>query len=155
MKYKLTDLSFNHFEYCSKELVSGTVVNLKYNGQLLEFQTPKVIIQDIIKESDKEFLCLQILGTLACKKFFDKILEFESVLTEHFNLPIQSIFKGDHFNVKVQVPSVEVFFNGSLFNYYHLRKGMEIICLVQCDKMWISNSLNYHLHVKEIMLLKK
>ena len=71
-----------------------------------------------------------------------------------------SIFENDHLKVKVpftfKKPITKVYHNGQLFNYYHLCKGMEIICLLQCDKLWADHSnLFYYLQVKEIMLLKK
>jgi len=163
MKYKLTDISFDNLEYIPKELITGTVINVKYSGETLEFQTPKVLIQDIIKEAGKEYLLLKINPNQACKKFFEKILELENEFTSKFNTTsIKSIFENDHFIVKVPFvhskPNTNVYsHDGSLFNYYHLCKGMNIICLVYCEKLWMNkdSSFHYHLQVKEIMLLKK
>ena len=153
MKYKLLDVSFNDIEYIvSKEFSDGNIItNVKYLGQPLEFQTPKVLIKDIIKESGKEYLYLEIFGNLACKKFVEKLLEFESRNT------LKSVFQDNYFIVKVPFvgskPTAQVYSNnGQLFNYYHLAKGMEIICLIRIDKLW--NNTFYHLQVKEIMLLK-
>jgi hypothetical protein len=162
MKYKLTDISFDNLEYTPKDLVTGTLVNLKYSGETLEFQTPKVLIQDIIRENGKEYLLLKIKSNEACKKFFEKILELENAFNKKFNgTLIKSIFENDHFIVKVPFvyskPTITVYFHdGSLFNYYHLSKGMEIICLLYYDKLWMNkDSVHYYLQVKEIMLLKK
>lgn len=163
MKYKLTDISFDNLEYTPKELNTGTLINIKYSGEALEFQTPKVLIQDIIREAGKEYFLLKIKSNQACKKFFEKILELENNFICKFNATlIKSIVEDDHFIVKVPFvyskPSIRVFSdNGSLFNYYQLSKGMEIICLLFYDKLWMNkdNSFQYYLQVKEIMLLKK
>ena len=161
MKYKLTDISFDNFEYIPKDLNTGTLINLKYSGETLEFQTPKVFIQDIIKEAGKEYLLLKIKSNQACKKFFEKILELENQFTSKFSGVVKSVLEDDHFMVKVPFvhskPNITVYsHDGTLFNYYHLSKGMEIICLVYYDKLWINKDyIYYHLQVKEIMLLKK
>jgi hypothetical protein len=163
MKYKLTDISFDNLQYSPKDLLTGTLINVKYSGETLEFQTPKVFIQDIIREAGKEYLLLQIKSNQACKKFFEKILELENNFVCKFNATlIKSTVEDDHFIVKVPFvyskPDITVFSdNGNLFNYYHLSKGMEIICLLFCDKLWMNkdNSFQYYLQVKEIMLLKK
>ena len=121
------------------------------------------MIQDIIREAGKEYFLLKIKSNQACKKFFEKILELENNFICKFNATlIKSIVEDDHFIVKVPFvyskPSIRVFSdNGSLFNYYQLSKGMEIICLLFYDKLWMNkdNSFQYYLQVKEIMLLKK
>jgi len=163
MKYKLTDISFDSLEFSSKELPAGTLVNFKYSGEHLEFQTPKVIIHEIIKEAGKEYLLLKIVGNEACKKFFQKIHELECAFNKKLpKCTIKSIFEADHFIVKIPFssskPNINVYSSdGNLFNYYHLSKGMDVICLLQCGKLWIdqNNLICYHLQVKEIMLLKK
>ena len=50
---------------------------------------------------------------------------------------------------------VTVYKGSSLFNYYHLSKGMEIICLVNLSKLWINfkNEGSYNLNVKEILVI--
>ena len=162
MKYKLTDISFDKLEYSPKELNTGTLINLKYDNEILEFQTPKILIHEIIKEGGKEYFLLKIIGNEACKKFIQKILELEQSFNKHFGVTVKSIFEGDHFIVKIPFifskPNMNVYSSdNSLFNYYHLSKGMEIICLLQCNKLWMNkdSSFYYHLQVKEIMLLKK
>ena len=52
-------------------------------------------------------------------------------------------------------PEFKVFFENRLFNYHHLKQSDEVICLVSISKLWKSNTLNYNLIIKEIMLLKQ
>jgi len=170
MKYKIKDVDFSEIKYLPKELNNGTVINFTYNSSILEFQTPKVIIEQIYQENGKEYFLLRIHGTEACKKFFLKIFELENSFNENNkwfdkSLPkcnVKNIFKGDLFNVKIPFkfskPCIKVFTSdSSLFNYYHLAKGMEIICLLTLDKLWMTNEneLSYNLNIKEIMLLKQ
>ena len=169
MKYKIKDVNFGEIKYSPKELNNGTVINFTYNSSILEFQTPKVIIEQIYQENGKEYFLLRIHGTEACKKFFLKIFELENSFNKSniwFNKEIpkrdvKNIFKGDLFNVKIPFkfskPCIKVFFGEGLFNYYHLAKGMEIICLLTLDKLWMTNEndLSYNLNIKEIMLLKQ
>ena len=155
MKYKLTEVDFKDLYFSNKDLPKGTVVNVTYRGESLEFQTPKICIQEIIKDSDGEYLLLKLFPNEACKKFFLKILELEKFVN------VSSLFNGDLLKVKVKYshskPLIDVCYEGSLFNYYHLTKGMEIICLLEFHKLWINeySIKNYNLSVKEIMLLKK
>ena len=157
MKYKLTDISFDNLETSSKELNQGTIINVTYLGQSLEFQTPKVIIQDIIREAGKEYFLLKINPNQACKKFVEKILELEKWFEKKWNDTVISIFDSDHFTVKIPFvstrPNINVYIDGCLFNYYKLTKGMEIICLLVLDKLWKNDSIHYNLQVKEIMLI--
>jgi hypothetical protein len=155
MKHKLTEVLFKDLKFTNKDLNRGTVVNVTYLNDTLEFQTPRMCIDDIIKDSTGEYLLLKLLPNEACKKFFLKILELESCIN------VESLFNGDLLMVKVPYtyskPMVNVSYEGSLFNYYHLSKGMEIICLLTLNKLWINEykTKNYNLTVKEIMLLKK
>jgi hypothetical protein len=157
MKHKLTDINFENIKYSPKDLSNGTIVNITYNSELLEFQSPKMCIQEILKDSDHEYLLLKIYGNQACQKFFLKILELEKSIGNN----IVSLFQGDIFTVKVPFkyskPMVDVYHDGSFFNYYHLSKGMEIICLLEFHKLWINEYkvVNYNLTIKEIMLLKQ
>jgi hypothetical protein len=155
MKHKLTEINFKNLNFTNKDLSGGSIVNVSYCGESLEFQTPKMCIQEIIKDFKGEYLLLKLLPNEACKKFFLKILELEQAIN------VSSLFNGDVLMVKVKYtyskPTVNVYHAGSLFNYYHLTKGMEIICLLTFNKKWINeyNVSNYNLTVKEIMLLKK
>jgi hypothetical protein len=178
MKIKLKDIDYskiNYFINGSDGIINGNsnckLINFNYSGEVLEFQTPKVLIEDIVKEGTKEYLVLKILPTEACKTFCTKIFELEknhdqNLKKEWFNKKLQiseikSIFENDHFTVKVPFkyskPCLNIYDKDSkLFNYYHLKKGMEIICLLNCNNIWINfdNVSVYNLNVKEILITK-
>ena len=126
----------------------GKLINVKYSGGILEFQTPRVIIVNI----DEKYITLQLTGTEACKTFYLKILELESNFTSHFKNKIKTIFKISNFVVKIPKNGLTVIKQGMLFNYHHLTVGMEIICLVSIQTIWITNEINYNLTVKEILI---
>lgn len=174
MKYKLKDVDFNLID-CKLNQNSHIVencrlVNVFYKNDEFEFQSPKVIIKEIIKENNKEYLVLKLIGNEACKLFFSKIFDLENNLNkllkkEWFNkeIPItgiKSIFTDDSFIVKIPFkyskPIIKCYFNGSLFNYYSLLPGMEIICLLSLKNIWINfdNNLSYNLIVKELLISK-
>ena len=82
MKYKLKDVDFDKIEYKyslnSNNGMGNTnckLINFTYLKEELEFQTPKVLIEKILKENNKEYLVLKIIPTEACKTFCRKILE--------------------------------------------------------------------------------
>jgi len=158
MKYKLKELDFNLISLNKIQIESGTIVNLKYNNEILEFQTPKVIIDSLVKENDHEYLVLRILPTQACKTFCSKILELENYLSETLKNNVKSIFMENNFTVKIPFkyskPLVKVYTENKLFNYYHLEKDLEVICLLTIDKVWINiyDEPNYNMIVKEIMV---
>ena len=147
MKYKITELDFNKLKYSSKELQNGTIYNL---DTPIEFQTPKMIIHEIIKESNHEYLLLELQQNEACRKFFLKIKELEQSIPGN----LHSLLNESIFKVKVKYsfsrPLVNVYSDNKPFNYYHLSKGMEIICLLEFHKIW--NYSHYNLTVKEILL---
>jgi hypothetical protein len=156
MKFKLKDVSFENINFVKKKLNDSQVVNIKYNDDIFDFQTPKVIINNIFKQNDREYISLKIIGNEACKKFFLKINEIESHFHKKLNGTIKSIFIDECFNVKISnVPKVYDS-NGNNINYYSLLKGMEVICLLNYSKLWIDNlnEISYNLNVREIMLLK-
>ena len=174
MKYKLKEvnLDFKEFSFSKFDSNNGSIINFKYKNDLLEFQTPKVFIEDLVKENGKEFIILKIIGNEACKIFCSKINQIETFFNESFknhkswfndNLDeghvIRSIFNEDLFKVKIPFkysnPLIKVYKDDSPYNYYHLSKGMEIICLLNLDKIWINNynECSYNLNVKEIMVL--
>jgi len=180
MKHKIKEIDFNRLNYIysidSNNGMGNTnckLINFTYNGEELEFQTPKVIIEKLIKENNKEYLLLRIIGNQACKTFCTKILEMEeahnnklSVNTNWFNNKLQtnnikSVFQNDCFIVKIPFkyskPCIKIYTTDSnLFNYYHLKQGMEIICLLSSNNLWINfdNSVTYNLIVKEILVTK-
>jgi hypothetical protein len=158
MKYKIKDLQFEKISFSKVQIENGTLLNLKYNNDSLEFQTPRVIIDSLIKENDHEYLILKIIGNEACKKFCSKITQLELFFSDYLKNEIKPIFNEDCFTVKVPFkysrPLVKVYKNEKMFNYYHLSESMEIICLLSLDKVWISNvnEPNYNLTVKEILV---
>jgi hypothetical protein len=158
MKFKVKEIQCAGISFQKNVLGSGEIVNIKYNNETLEFQTPKVIIDSLIKENDHEYLLLRILPTQACKIFCSKLLEIEESFSKSLNAPVKTIFNGDHFTVKIPFkyskPLVKVYTEYGLFNYYHLRKDTEVICLLTLDKIWINQykEPNYNLTVKEVMV---
>jgi len=187
MKYKLKDINFDKTEYKyslnSNNGMGNTnckLINFTYLSEDLEFQTPKVLIEKIVKENNKEYLILKIRNTEACKTFCTKILEMEEkhnkVLrcnNKWFNkklpvYPIRSVFnklpevlEDICFTIKVPFkssnPCIKIYDHDlNLFNYYHLQTGMEVICLISCNNLWINfdNLVTYNLILKEIRLTK-
>jgi hypothetical protein len=180
MKYKLKDIEVQDIKYSinlNNGIINGNtnckLVNISYCGETLEFQTPKVLVEKIIKQNNKEYLLLKILPTEACKTFCTKILSLENKHNtelhnhkEWFNrkLPIsevKSVFTEDCFIVKVPFnyssPSIKIYDKESrLFNYYNLKTGMEVICLLNINNIWINfdNTPSYNLTVKEILITK-
>jgi hypothetical protein len=175
MKYKLKDLNLDLIEY--KLVQSNSInnncklINFTYSGQELEFQSPRVIIEKITNENNKEFLTLKIMGNEACKSFCLKLFDLEKNINYKLNkdwfnerIPktdVKSVFKGDCFTVKVPFkyskPLITTYSNnGNIVNYYHLKEGMEIICLLSINNIWINfdNSVSYYLNAKEIKITK-
>jgi hypothetical protein len=72
---------------------------------------------------------------------------------------MKSIFDKEFVTLKIPFkhsrPSVKIYKDDSLFNYYHLTQHMDVICLVSIDKLWVNNfnEPTYHLIVKEIMII--
>ena len=95
MKFKLKDVIFKELTFNKTSVENGTIVNLKYKDDSLEFQTPKVIINSLIKENGHEYLILKILGTQACKVFCSKIIELEDFFKEKLQLDIKTVFNED------------------------------------------------------------
>ena len=159
MKYKLKELDFNNFVFDKVDLNDNKIINIKYLNESLEFQTPKLIIESLIKENNHEYLLLKIIGNKACETFCSKIFELEEYFNKYIKNKIKSIFNEETFTVKIPFkslnPQIKVYKDNKLFNYYHLTKGMEIICLVNLSKLWtnIKNETNYNLNVKEILII--
>lgn len=159
MKYKLKDIILNDIDFSKVELQNGTIYNIKYKNDSLEFQTPKMVVDSLLSENEKEYLVLKIIGTQACKTFCSKITEIEELFKNHLKGDIKSVFHEEFVTVKIPMrysrSLVKVYREDSLFNYYHLEKNMEVICLVSIDKIWSNNfdESSYHLNVKEIMVI--
>ena len=158
MKYRLKEVDPVKFVFNKVQLNSGIILNIKYFEDSLEFQTPKMIIHELVKENEHEYIVLQILNTEACKTFYLKITEIEKYFSEKIKSTIKSVFHENYVTLKIPFrgsnPLIKVYREDNLFNYYHLEVGMKIICLLGIDKIWINNfnEASYHLVVKEIMI---
>ena len=138
---------------------NGKLLNVTYNGESMEFQTPKVLIEKIIKEpGDKEYLLLKLNNNEACRLFYQKISEIESILVNGSN-NLESNLSVTSFKVKIPFkygkPQLNIFSKDDyLFNYYHLVEGMEVICLLSIKTIWINPDgfSNYSLIVNEILI---
>jgi hypothetical protein len=159
MKYKLKEISLDNVSFNKSQLETGVIYNLKYNEGSLEFQSPKMIIDTILKENENQYISLKVLPTQACKSFYLKVKEIETFFTTTFKNPIKSIFHEDFMKIKIPFkcgkPLPKIYKTDSLFNYYNLCAGMEVICLVGIDKVWVNNfdEPSYQLNVKEIMII--
>ena len=167
MKYKIKEIEINAFSFDKVNIDDNKIINLKYHNDSLEFQTPKIIIDSLIKENNHEYISLKIIGNKACESFYSKISELEIFFNEKVKIylnpklpkhDIKSVFNEDSFIVKIPFknsnPLIKVYKDNKLFNYYHLTKGMEIICLLTINKLWINykNETSYNLNVKEILV---
>ena len=162
MKYKLKEMNFNinDFNFSSKVAINDLIlINLRYKESILEFQTPKVYIHSFVKENDREYINLKLIGTEACRIFFNKLTEFEECISK-FNtqLKLRSIFNEDSFIVKIPFkfskPQVDIYKTNRPFNYYFLKTGMEVICLLEVQNLClVNNEIFYHLNVKEILII--
>ena len=165
MKFKLKYLNTELIKYSEVLIPSihtknfgnnGKLLNVTYNGESMEFQTPKVLIEKIIKCSDdKEYLLLKLNNNEACRLFYQKISEIESTILGNF----ESNLSGTSFKVKIPFkygkPQLNIFSKDDyLFNYYHLVEGMEIILLLSIKTIWINPDgfSNYSLIVNEILI---
>ena len=137
---------------------NGKLLNVTYDGESMEFQTPKVSIEKIIKEpGDKEYLLLKLNNNEACRLFYQKISEIESTILGISST--NSNLSGTSFKVKIPFkygkPQLNIFSKDDyLFNYYHLVEGMEVILLLSIKNIWINPDgfSNYSLIVNEILI---
>jgi len=155
MKYKIKEIDFDKLTFKEVKLNNGKIVNIIYNNDSLEFQTPKVIIDSVNFENN--YIILKILPTEACRLFCSKIFVLEEKIKTKY--PINTIFKKDTFTIKIPFnyskPTIKIVSKETdFFNYYHLKEGMEIICLLTCNKLWIGENedCNYNLKAKEILV---
>ena len=150
MKVKLKEVKFDTIKYTEHKTPVGIVINLE---PTFDFQTPTVEIVEITTE----YLTLKLLPSVACSIFYNKIHEFENVIGKKIeNEYITCLFMDDQFKVKIKENNFKVFFESKQFNFYHLKPGMHIICLVSILKLWknIYSVLNYNLKVNEILIKK-
>jgi hypothetical protein len=154
MKYKLINTDFSNLKFNKGiENSLGKLINITYLNESFEFQTPKMTIHKIIKENGKEYIIFKIVN----KSFQNKILELEKYLAGYLKKTTVSILNDLFIKLKVQIkyskPIITIIYNNELFNYYHLVPGMEVICLVTLNTLWINDSINYNLTIKEILKL--
>ena len=158
LKYLNTEL-IKYSEVLNKNFGNnGKLLNVTYDGESMEFQTPKVLIEKIIKEpGDKEYLLLKLNNNEACRLFCQKIAEIESHIGNITNF--ESNLSGTCFKVKIPFkygkPQLNIFSKDDyLFNYYHLVEGMEIILLLSINNVWINSDgfSTYSLIAKEILI---
>jgi len=153
MRIKLID--FDNLKFTKGiENSLGKLVNITYLNDQFEFQTPKMVIREIIQEYGKEYIILEFNNSL----FKNKILELEKSLEKYSKKQIGSILSDKFVKLKVHMkylkPIIKIVYNNELFNYYHLKPGMEVICLVTLNTLWISGEVsNYNLIIKEILKL--
>ena len=163
MKYKLKYINCNliKINILNKNFNDNKLINLEYLGGELEFQTPKVFIEKILKENDKYYLLLKLNNNEASILFYNKMIEIEKYILGSIGSSgciIQSVFDGIYFKVKIPFkydnPLCNIYYSNSLFNFYNLKEGMEIICLLCFNKLWVNyDTINYNLNVKEMNIL--
>lgn len=165
---KLESLDFDKLKYTENLLSnhnksSGTfykMINYNLDNLELEFQTPKIIIKEIVKEYNKEYLLLQFIHNKHSKSFYEKIIELEQIHQKNIkSTDLKSLIDQDTITVKVPIryskPCLKIIKDSELFNYYHLKPGMKIICKLSGNNIWF-NELHvpsYNLIVKEILIL--
>jgi hypothetical protein len=146
---KINLINLTHLKYSlGFEKDGNKLINISYLSKILQFQTPTVVIKEIVKESDKDYLLLELLNTRACKTFYDFVIRLEQTYPG-----IKSIFNGNTFRVKIPLKkTINIYCDDKLFNYYHLREGMEIICLIEYSKLWVNKVAVYNFNVNEILI---
>ena len=102
MKYKIKELETedNLFTFDKVQLHGNSILNLKYKQDTLEFQTPKMCVESVIKESDKEYFSLKIASTRAHEIFCSKVYQIENVFSKKFG-NIRSAVSGEQVIVKI------------------------------------------------------
>ena len=148
MKYKLKELTFEDIKYNECKTSLGKIINLE---ESFDFQTPTVRIIEI----DTDYITLSLLPSEACNIFYNKIHDFEKKIKELFN-NVTPLFENETFKVKIKNDSFKIYYQGNQFNRYHLKPGMDIICLVSISKLWenVYNVINYTLKVNEMVIKK-
>ena len=148
---KLKELILSNLKFSNKELSNGQIINVRYLDEPFEFQIPKAIIHFVENET--------IILDVDNKLFLEKMTSFETFISKRFNKELISPIENNLVKLKLPFkfskPQFKVYHGSRLFNYFNLKAGDEIICLVFLDKLWNSESIHYCLNIKEIMLLKQ
>ena len=139
----------------------GKLMNI--NEPLL-FQTPTLVIESVVIETnlnglEKWYIIVKLRNTKACETFSTKIKELEKCLKRTQRLQINELIQSDQtFKLKVPFkngnPQIKIYdTNNQLFNYFHLKSGMEIKAMVEFSKIWINSIINYNLTISEIKVI--
>jgi len=167
IKIKLTELVLSKLNYIPNQLTncdSFKMINVTYDNLSLTFQTPKMILKEIIKTNNKEYMSLEFTPNNGSKMFIEKLLSFEEnhdkYLSESGHLTkIKSLYNHDKKTLLVKIPIkyskplTKVIKDSQLFNYYHLTPGTQLICLLSSNSIWINDqNPSYNLTVNEILI---
>jgi hypothetical protein len=149
---KLKELELKQINFVKSDKANFTIVNVSYQNEPFVFQCPKCKIEFI----ENDLLIVEIKNVT----FLSLLRSIENFLEQRFKLPVNSLIENNLVKFKLKVskslrPEFKIINNGSLFNFHNLSAGMEIICLVSLEKLWITESINYSLTVKEINLNNK
>jgi hypothetical protein len=140
---KLKEIDLRNFTFVKSIQSQGTLTNVKYDGEILTFQTPKILVHRVVMENNKKYLFLKLLPTQASEMFKSKISEIESRFSLHSN------FNEDI--LKVKINDKTRLYTNTLVNMSLLKEGDIVICLVSFEKIW--NNEFYYLVVKEIKVI--
>ena len=160
MKYKIKELEIEDalFTFDKIPFQGNTILHVKYKHDTLEFQSPKMCVGSVIKENNKEYFLLRLASTKAHQIFCSKVYDIEKVFSRKFG-NIRSAIDTENVIVKIPCkngnPLVKVYKENKLFNYYHITQGMEIMCLIGINKLWMNSNkeVYYNLIVKEINVM--
>jgi hypothetical protein len=143
---KLKELTFDNLTYTFKEINGGKIVNFTLGNEMLEFQSPKLLV----KEVTETHLTFELLENKACEIFKNKITTLENIFEKKYQSLAKSIFTSNKFTVKND-KKITIFENETIIN--NLRFGQTVICLFVFNKFWVKDlTLNYNLNIKEIKI---
>lgn len=151
---KLKEIKLNEIEFnkvIKKEFDKGTLVNLSIKGIPITFQTPKVVIKEIFKD----YLVLSVNNS-----FRERIINLEEYYSSHFKKRIESLINNEYLILKIKYskdnPVLKVYDNAfNLVNFYSLQKGDTVILSVLNKCLWVTDIINTHLIIEEIMVIKE
>ena len=167
---KLKEFNFNIIEYSKKKLNGGTVFNLSYESGPMIFQSPKVLVKEILNFSkDSYFLIIEFINNKGSDEFMKTLQSFEKSLSLIFKNNLESLVKGNTLKVKIpfkkESPVVKIYSQDqNLLSLYSLVPNQKIILLLNCKYLWIpefpechndnndNNEISYNIHVEEIMV---
>ena len=143
---KLKELTFDNLRYTFKEINGGKIVNFTLGNEMLEFQSPRILV----KEVTETHLTFELLNNKACDIFKNKITTLENVFEKKYQSLAKSIFTLNEFTVKNDKNTI-IFHDDTIINT--LKCGQIVICLFVFNKFWVKDlTLNYNLNIKEIKI---